>query len=441
VELKARLSQLRLPLERWQKSACPEPAEGLPPRPRDGLGRSGATERELVLEALRERMAEILGRAVPAPRPPADPSRTDLPFVREETDFGPIYRSCQRLMPSHHVGRIPADAAAAASAEMLALLALDPKLGDCDPSGALFLDTETTGLGGGAGVLAFLVGLGWFDAERRLVIEQLLLRRPSEEEPFLRFLAKRIETANFIVTYNGKSFDWPLLTTRHVMNRLPALPSRPHLDLLHVARRLHRPRLGVCRLVSLESEVLGFVRGPDIDGGDVAARYAHFLRSADEEALRAVVEHNAWDVVSMAALVGLYGEPLSALHDADLVGLARTLRRAGALEQADAAAHAAVERGVGASALRVRGEIAKARGDRARALIDFEALSAELDDPLVRLELAKLYEHHVKEPLRALELVLAGTGESNPAVGRRRARLERKIARIAAAPARRGSAK
>jgi hypothetical protein len=173
----------------------------------------------------------------------------------------------------------------------------------------------------------------------------------------------------------------------------------------------------------------------------VAARYAHFLRSGDEEALRAVVEHNAWDVVSMAALMGLYGEPLSTLHDFDLVGLARTLRRAGALEQADEAAHAAVERGVGASALRVRGEIAKARGDRARALADFEALSAELDDPKIRLELAKLYEHHVKQPLRALDLVLQGTGECDGASERRRARLERKIARFAKAPARRESAK
>ena len=336
MELKARLLQL------------PQPGAG--------------TERALVLESLRERMAEILGRAAPVRRAPADPSRTDLPFVREESEFGPIYRSCQTLQPSHHVGRMPADAAAVASSEMLALLALDPSLGECDLSGALFLDTETTGLGSGAGVVAFLVGLGWFDAERRLVVEQLLLRRPSEEEALLRFVAERIAKASLVVSYNGKTFDWPLLTTRFVMNRLPALRARPHLDLLHVARRLHRARLGVCRLVSLESEVLGFVRGPDIEGGEIAARYAHFLRSADEEALRAVVEHNAWDVVSMSALVGLYGEPLSALHDFDLVGLARTLRRAGALEQANEAAHAAVERGVGPSALRVRGEIAKARG-------------------------------------------------------------------------------
>jgi hypothetical protein len=161
----------------------------------------------------------------------------------------------------------------------------------------------------------------------------------------------------------------------------------------------------------------------------VAARYGYFLRTGDEEALRAVVDHNAYDVVSMAALVGLYGEPLSTLHDEDLIGLARTLRRARALEQAQEAADQAVSRGAGIEARRVRGEIAKARGDRALALAEFEALSDAIDDASVRLELAKLYEHHVKAPLRALELCAQGTGESEELSERRRKRLEKKLAR------------
>lgn len=386
-------------------------------------------ERGATLDALRARMATILGRPVAPPRPPADPSQTGLPFVRVDTERGPLYRRLERLAPSHHVGRMPVDAAAAARSEMLALLALDPSLSAVDPSRAVFLDTETTGLGGGAGVVAFLVGMAWFDDAGRLMVEQLLLRRPGEERPLLERVHERVAQASVLVTYNGKAFDLPLLGARYVMNRLQALPQRPHLDLLHVARRLHRARLGACRLVSLESDVLGFVRGDDIDGGDVPARYGHFLRTGDEEALRAVVEHNAWDVVSMAALVGLYGEPLSTLHDEDLIGLARTLRRARAFEQAQAAADRAVLRGAGPEARRIRGQIAKARGDRALALSEFEALAAEIDDASVRLELAKLYEHHVREPLRALELLAAGTGESEVALARRRQRLERKIAR------------
>ncbi len=131
----------------------------------------------------------------------------------------------------------------------------------------------------------------------------------------------------------------------------------------------------------------------------------------------------------MAALVGLYGEPLTTLHDHDLVGLAQTLRRARALDQAQIAADQAVFRAGSPEARRVRGEIAKARGDRALALAEFEAIAESIDDPSVRLELAKLYEHHVKQPLRALELCALGTGESDEAAERRRQRLERKLAR------------
>jgi hypothetical protein len=321
---------------------------------------------------------------------------------------------------------MPLDAAAAAAPEMLALLALDPKLAHADPRGALYIDTETTGLGGGSGIVAFLVGMAWFDG-KTLCVEQLLLRSPAQEAALLSLVRERVERASMLVTYNGKTFDLPLLCGRHVMNHLPPLPVRPHLDLLHIGRRLHRARLGVCKLRSLESDVLGFVRGPDIDGAECAARYAHFLRTGDEEALRAVVDHNLYDVMSMAALVALYGEPLTTLHDADLVGLARTFKRAGALERAEQAAYRAVERGAGTAALRIRGQVAKARGDRVRALSDFELLSTELNDPQILLELAKLYEHHVKQPLRALEIVLAGTSEGPEAAGRRRARLERKL--------------
>jgi hypothetical protein len=131
----------------------------------------------------------------------------------------------------------------------------------------------------------------------------------------------------------------------------------------------------------------------------------------------------------MAALVGLYGEPFDLLHPGDLVGVARTLERARALEAAERAAQTALDRGAGPEGLRVRGSIARARGDKAQALRDFEAFSAEIDDERVRLDLAKLYEHFVKEPLRALDLVERGTGETPEATQKRRSRLERKLRR------------
>ena len=417
MDLKSRLAQLPAP-------GAPAPRAFAAP----GAGQESA-DRADVLAALRAKMAAILDQPAPVPRPPADPSAGLLPFVREEHRSGVLYRRSLRLAPSHHVGRVPVDAARAARPELLSLLALDTMLTGVRPERALYLDTETTGLGAGSGIWPFLVGMGRFDEAGYFEVEQLLLRSPADEPALVAHVRQRVEEAELIVSYNGKTFDWPLLVTRAVMCRVRPLPARPHLDLLHVARRLHRERLGVCRLVTLESEVLGFVRGPDIEGGEVPARYAHFLRTGDEEALLAVVEHNAWDVASMAALVGLYGEPFDLLHPEDLVGLAATLKRAGALAVAERAADTALDRGASPRALRVRGSIAKAKGDRARALVDFEAFSAEIDDPGVRLELAKLYEHFVKEPSRALALVELGTGEPAEASAKRRARLERKARR------------
>jgi hypothetical protein len=320
-------------------------------------------------------------------------------------------------------------AARDADPAMLALLALDPVLAGCDVRGALYLDTETTGLAGGTGTVPFLLGLAWLDPESGFMVEQTLLRRLGEEAPILRRLAERLASASMIITYNGKAFDLPLLRTRFVMNRLPPPPEPPHLDLVHVARRVHRTRLKTRTLIALEHDVLGRVRIGDVAGGDIVAAYAHFLRTGDDAALIGVVEHNAADVLAMVALVGLYGEPLGSLDPIDLADVASTLKRAGALDRAAELADAAVERGGGPAARRARGDIAKARGDKVRALADYEALAAEVDDPDVRLKLAKLYEHHVREFARALEVVEQGTGEPEPALTLRRARLRKKALR------------
>jgi uncharacterized protein YprB with RNaseH-like and TPR domain len=410
----------------------------LPRAKPDLLGAAEVPAKAASLAELRQKMAEILVASPAEPRLGEPPHRAPLPelasilcFQREERTSGPVFRRHQVLPPSHHVGRMPVDAAASSRAPLLGLLALDPRISVTDPRRALYFDTETTGLGGGAGVLAFLIGLAWFDDQLRLHSEQLLLRSPAEELPLLEAFAERLAACDLLVSYNGKAFDLPLLNGRMVMNRRPKLPERAHLDLLHIARRLHKRRLGPCRLISLESDVLGFVRGPDIAGSDIAPRYAHFLRSGDESVLEQVVEHNAWDVATMAALVGLYGEPFDLLHEQDLLGLARTLKRARAYDEAERAASVAFERGAGPEARRAHAEIAKARGDRAQALAQFEAFAGEVDDPLVRLELAKLYEHHVREPIRALGWATQGTGESVEQAEKRVARLARKVLKAA----------
>ncbi len=399
-----------------------------------GVSASPAKALELrpSLDDLRERMAKVLARsrgedgAVPLRCPP-DVDFPELPFVAEETEHGVVHVRTRRLSAAHRIGRAPLSAAAYASPEVLALLAQDPDLGSVRPRGALYLDTETTGLSGGTGTVAFLVGLAFFRGG--WVLEQLLVRELGEEVPMLARVAERIRGAELLVTFNGKSFDVPLLRTRFAMARMELPPEPPHLDLVHVARRLHKARGVSCKLTSLEEHVLGFVRLDDVPSGEVSAHYLHFLRTGDTRGLVGVVDHNGLDVETMIALVGLYGEPLAetSLAAPELVGLARTLRQARRLDEARGVADRAVERGAGVEAFRARAEVAKAAGDKARALADFEIVASEIDCKKTRLELAKLYEHHVKAPARALEVALSGTGEGEAPAARRRERLEAKL--------------
>ena len=449
-------------------------ADGQAPGRRDDRG--AAAPNKPSLDELRARIAALVGHRDP-PRPRPDPSAGELPFFVERTASGPLYVRRVRAAPAGRVGRAPLVAARDADPGTLGLLALDPALSTCDPRRALYLDTETTGLAGGTGTVAFLVGLAFFDeAHQTFVLEQLLLRRLGEEAPILELLERRLADASMIVTYNGKSFDVPLLRTRFVMNRMKRPAEPPHLDLLHVARRVHRHRLTTCTLSSIESEVLGRERVGDITGMDIVEAYAHFLRTGDDGALHGVVTHNEHDVLAMVALLGLYGEPFgtidaprdadigevsdvatgvrravtpgldvdfdtgvrpsanrpcglgAGLAVADLAGVARTLQRAGALDRAGALAGEAVRAGGGVLARRVSADIHRARGDTAAALREYEAILAEVSDPEVRLVLAKLYEHRERAFDRALAMLEGGTTETDEATTRRRARLERKVA-------------
>ena len=440
---------LRGKLARLESSEVPSSGRAAPSQSRPLPSNASGLARQALLDDLRSRIQAALERgARRAPPPSTDVQASveafDLPFVAQDTSSGTLHLRTRRLPSGHCTGRAPVAGAWEASAEVLALLALDPRLAACDPRRALFLDIETTGLSGGTGTVAFLVGLAWWEAgpaSCALVLEQILVRALGEEAPMLEHVRARIEGASMLVTFNGKAFDLPLLRTRFVMARLAPPAEPPHLDLLHVARRVHRERAKTvpqaCRLTALERDVLGFERVDDVISADIGAHYMHFLHTGDGRGLLGVVEHNAWDVVAMAALVGVYGEPEHAGLAADhLVGIARTLRRAGALDRAMAAAQAAVDRQRSPGSLRARADIAKARGDRARALADFETLAAQVDDATVRLELAKIYEHWMKRPDEALRWAAQGTGESPERSRARAQRLARKVAAGTASTAR-----
>ena len=205
------------------------------------------------------------------------------------------------------------------SPDLRALKLLMPEAPEvvADPEQWLFLDTETTGLAGGSGTYAFLVGVAWWEGGG-LEIEQFFMREYGVERSFLFALRERIAEHPVIVTFNGKSFDWPLLETRYRMSRKISVPSpTAHLDFLHPARNLWRLRLGSVRLSELERHVLGWDRGADLLSGLIPQIYFDYLRGSPPERLVPVLNHNQLDVRGLAALSSRI---LSLLGDAENLG-------------------------------------------------------------------------------------------------------------------------
>src|SRR5439155_1763574 len=222
-----------------------------------------------------------------------------------------------------------------------------------DPEKWLFLDTKTTGLAGGTGTYAFLIGLAWWDAGG-LQAEQFFMRDFAEEHALLHELSQRVAERPVLVTFNGKSFDWPLLENRFTMTRSIAVPKlEAHLDLLHPARALWKLRLGSVRLVELERHVLdaprlGWHRENDVSSALIPQFYFDYLRGGPAEPLAAVVRHNQMDLRGLAALFGKINGLLSEQADGvmeieslDLFGLSRFLQRRGQNSGGSAIPHAA----------------------------------------------------------------------------------------------------
>ena len=185
----------------------------------------------------------------------------------------------------------------------LTTLSGDPELEDFELERALFVDTETTGLAGGTGTYAFLVGCGWVE-DGALRVEQYFMRDHADEPAMMAHLARLIARFDWTVSFNGKSFDLPLLRTRFIMNRRrTALDALGALDLLHVARRLWRYQLPRRDLGTLEREILGVERELDVPSHEIPDIYFRYLRTGDARELVPVVAHNRVDMVSMAALL------------------------------------------------------------------------------------------------------------------------------------------
>lgn len=356
-------------------------------------------------------------------------------------------------------GAVPLFRALTASTAALAAQCHDARIADCAPEDFLFIDTETTGMGG-AGSMVFLAAAARFESGM-LRLRQFFLPTPEYEPGMLGGLTGELERSTTLVSYNGKSFDVPALESRAVMSRMPLeLRGKAHVDLLHPNRRLFKGRMASHRLIDAEVELLGFVRKDDCPSAEVPARYFEFQRSGDPTHIAPVLRHNAWDVLSLVALFARMAEacesddePLQAGRAADYAGdhgiayrsyeLALAgggLSRPERLEVMERLARCAAR--AGDSPLAARWWRALVEESRNRRLVPY-------------VELAKLQEHRERDFGAALTtvraawtllqqgLVMPGAAHSETCVDALRRRIERlegKSARGLARPGRIGKA-
>jgi uncharacterized protein len=314
----------------------------------------------------------------------------------------------------------------------------------------VFFDLETTGLNGGAGTHAFLVGCGWFD-DGRFVTRQYVMARHADERAMLETVARECAQAGALVSFNGKSFDAPMLETRYLFHRLGWFGSdKPHVDLLHPARQFWRRE--DCSLQALERQLVGHRRRGDVAGVDVPARYFQFVRSGDPAPLCQVLEHNRLDLLTLAALTSRLLDlarrgPDAARDSREALALGHVFTRAGL----ECRARAAFERSIALNRA-PQGAFDAVKIDALRSLAlawrrarEFNRAAEHWQDllgirgcpPLVAAEAAEAlaihHEHRLRDFREAHRLASATLGQGlterrTDAVKWRLNRLERRLA-------------
>jgi len=342
--------------------------------------------------------------ARPLPPPRRIPVEEFLPGDEIETAFGRHFET-EKLWEHHrHHGSADIGALASLPEDLLRTIGEMPSAA---PETWAFLDTETTGLSGSISTCAFLVGVGRITKEG-FRVRQFFMRSYGEEASLLDALSRHLKSFQVLITYNGASFDRPLLESRYHLNRAASPFSRlPHLDLLHSARRLWKLRFDSCRLVDLENEILGFERIGDIPGAMIPYVYFEYLRTKWIERLVPVFHHNALDILTLACLTGIvpnaFKDGSSRTNAAELTGIARWLMEAGEIDRALPLFRRAVDSGLRDDLLfRTLWDIAKL--DQAGAEEIWTDLASSRNPYRVKAltALAKRAEHVQKDYAKAL---------------------------------------
>ena len=341
-------------------------------------------------------------------RPPAGAPRSLeglLDGAVEENERGRLLVVRRRFPVDHRHGDQSLLAARDAAPRALSLLARAGA--DLAEGGRLlYLDTETTGLAGGTGTYAFLVGVGFFDGDY-FEVRQLFMRDLDEEPALLTHLEEIFQRFDGFVTYNGSGFDLPLLETRFVLGRRRFPGTVFHVDLLGPARRLWSDRLADCRLGTVEQHALRFTRDDDMPGALIPTVYFEYLRRKRPDELPRVFEHNRHDILSLAALTGWVADavvraPVPDFEPEALAGLGRLLELSEP-ERSLACYRMALDSGLPTPfrerlLLRLaQGEKRRARWDEARALWEAAARGPRDFDPRPWEEIAKVHEHRRRD--------------------------------------------
>ncbi len=343
-----------------------------------------------------------------APTRPSHAIQALVPGSFHTTSHGQCFVAEETYPPDHLHGDMPLSAFLHLPPETVAQIARDPALAGVDLRRACFLDTETTGLSGGAGTMAFVVGLGYFD-DAGFRLRQYFLRDPGDEPAMVEALAEHLPQFEALISFNGRGFDVPILENRFILARIsPPTAGVPHLDLLHPARRLWHYRLPSCALSILEPEVLGVQREQDdVPGGIIPYLYRDYLRTGDAREMKRVLYHNAVDILSLVTLAArlcrAFADPWTetTLSGAEFYGLGRWYKADGRLAEAERAYRAALGTGLApdlrSKGLSALGYLLKRAGRRPEAFAYWQQLALETrDDVLAHVELAKYFEWHVK---------------------------------------------
>ncbi len=339
------------------------------------------------------------------------------------TPHGEFFCHQRDFPPGHHHGQIEIASLLSKPAALLSIVGQNQIFDNIDLRKILFLDTETTGISGGTGMYAFLVGLGYF-TETGFRVEQFFLDEIQDELALLHEINQLLERHELLITYNGKSFDAPLLETRNIYHRLSTiLTSRPHLDLLHSARRLWKSSLPDCALTTIESHVLKHQRVGDIPSYLIPQLYFDYVHDGDARPLRPVFYHNQQDILAMAAIMVKFLAILECpLHESvsapEILALARMYENMARFERAlELYAHLFErhwENKYRPEALFRSALIYKRQEKWAEAAEAWETyLRTEPYHPLPYVELAKYYEHRMRDFIKAKGLVEKALSELN----------------------------